>query len=178
MWRSVPWPTTWTLASKASTWRWKAATKELIKERFGEEEQDIFDNDPEIDVALLSPTSKLLHQNQVVAGHQGDSKMDKEMSTFEQMPNQDRNTNPLDFYRINEGSLPLLAKAARTIFAIPASSSKSERAFSKGTRTVSKARTSLALEKAEDLVVINENEDHRVQEDEKDRPERSEARSP
>ena len=85
--------------------------------------------------------------------------MDKEMSTFEQMPNQDRNTNPLDFYRINEGSLPLLAKAARTIFAIPASSSKSERAFSKGTRTVSKARTSLAPEKAEDLVVINENED-------------------
>ena len=73
--------------------------------------------------------------------------------------NQDRNTNPLDFYRINEGSLPLLAKAARTIFAIPASSSKSERAFSKGTRTVSKARTSLAPEKAEDLVVINENED-------------------
>lgn len=137
----------------------KAATKELIKERFGEEEQDIFDNDPEIDVAPLSPTSKLLHQNQVVAGHQGDSKMDKEMNTFEQMPNQDRNTNPLDFYRINEGSLPLLAKAARTIFAIPASSSKSERAFSKGTRTVSKARTSLAPEKAEDLVVINENED-------------------
>ena len=85
--------------------------------------------------------------------------MDKEMNTFEQMPNQDRNTNPLDFYRINEGSLPLLAKAARTIFAIPASSSKSERAFSKGTRTVSKARTSLAPEKAEDLVVINENED-------------------
>ena len=29
----------------------------------------------------------------------------------------------------------------------------------KGTRTVSKARTSLAPEKAEDLVVINENED-------------------
>ena len=75
------------------------------------------------------------------------------------IPNQDRNPNPLDFYRINEGSLPLLAKAARTIFAIPASSSKSERAFSKGTRTVSKARTSLAPEKAEDLVVINENED-------------------
>ena len=75
------------------------------------------------------------------------------------IPNQDRNPNPLDFYRINEGSLPLLAKAARTILAIPASSSKSERAFSKGTRTVSKARTSLAPEKDEDLVVINENED-------------------
>ena len=100
---------------------------------------DILD---EVDMAPLSPTSKLLHQNQMMNEQQG-SKMEQEMAQYEQMISPDRDSNILDFWKSHQVALPLLAKAARTILAIPASSSKSERVFSTGTRTVSNSRSSL-----------------------------------
>ena len=84
--------------------------------------------------------------------------MEQEMAQYEQMISPDRDSNILDFWKSHQVALPLLAKAARTILAIPASSSKSERVFSTGTRTVSNSRSSLAPSKTEDLIVIKENQ--------------------
>ena len=135
----------------------KGRIKESIKEKFGEGMHHTDNILDEVDMAPLSPTSKLLHQNQMMNEQQG-SKMEQEMAQYEQMISPDRDSNILDFWKSHQVALPLLAKAARTILAIPASSSKSERVFSTGTRTVSNSRSSLAPSKTEDLIVIKENQ--------------------
>ena len=54
-------------------------------------------------------------------------------------------------------TLPILSGFARSVLAIPASSAKSERAFSKGGNIVTRKRTRLNPKKVEEIVVIQEN---------------------
>ena len=61
------------------------------------------------------------------------------------------------WWSMYEHKLPQLARIARMILAIPASSAKSERVFSVGSRTVTALRGNLAPKKVEELIVIKEN---------------------
>ena len=81
--------------------------------------------------ASLSPTSKLLFNSQReeqvrVSG------LEQEMRRYEASGNPGRNVDVLDFWKQNQDVFPLLAKMARIVLAIPASSAKSERVFSTG----------------------------------------------
>ena len=63
----------------------------------------------------------------------------------------------LSWWNRHQNILPLLAKFARTILAIPASSAKSERVFSIGGFLVNARRTNLNPSKVEQLIIIKEN---------------------
>ena len=54
-------------------------------------------------------------------------------------------------------ALPILSEFARSVLAIPASSAKSERVFSKGGNIVTVKRTRLNPKKVEKIVIIQEN---------------------
>ena len=75
----------------------KGRIKESIKEKFGEGMHHTDNILDEVDMAPLSPTSKLLHQNQMMNEQQG-SKMEQEMAQYEQMISPDRDSNILVQY--------------------------------------------------------------------------------
>ena len=54
-------------------------------------------------------------------------------------------------------TLPIVTNFARSVLAIPASSAKSERVFSKGGNIVTRKRTRLNPKKVEEIVIIQEN---------------------
>ena len=54
------------------------------------------------------------------------------MRRYEASGNPGRNVDVLDFWKQNQDVFPLLAKMARIVLAIPASSAKSEHVFSTG----------------------------------------------
>ena len=65
--------------------------------------------------------------------------------------------NILDWWKCHENVLPLLAKLAKRVLTVPASSAKSERVFSTGGNFVTAKRNSIGVKKVEDLIVIKEN---------------------
>lgn len=63
----------------------------------------------------------------------------------------------LAFWKANETSVPLLAKFARSILCIPASSASSERLFSEAGKVISNQRTNISAIRAEQLIFIHQN---------------------
>ena len=85
----------------------------------------------------MSPTSKLLRDaGGVVPGEGcgGEGSLSAELLRFMALPRLSKGGDCLLWWKIHESSLPMLAKIVKEIFAIPASSSKSERVFSIGTK--------------------------------------------
>ena len=68
-----------------------------------------------------------------------------------------RESSVLYWWKKHATLLPILAKIARSILVIPASSAKSERVFSTGGNTVAVKRTRLNPLRVEHLIVIKEN---------------------
>ena len=64
--------------------------------------------------------------------------------------------NLLDWWRVNSGQYPTLAKVARDVFAIPSSTVASENAFSLGGRVVDPFRASLTPRMVEALVCTSD----------------------
>ena len=90
----------------------------------------------------LSPTSKLIHNNKrTEIGVL--STLQQEIKRYELCVNPGREADVLDFWRLYQAELPNLARIARIVLAIPASSSKSERVFSTGGLVVSSMRYNL-----------------------------------
>jgi hypothetical protein len=81
----------------------------------------------------------------------------KEMVRYESFSLADKNVNILHWWRDHEKVLPHLAKVAKKVLTVPASSAKSERVFSTGGNFVTKKRSSLAPKKVEELILIKEN---------------------
>ena len=81
----------------------------------------------------------------------------REMIRYESFSLPPKDVNILKWWKDHEKILPLLAKLAKKVFTIPASSSKSERVFSAGGNFVTKKRSKLAPKKVEDLILIKEN---------------------
>ena len=79
------------------------------------------------------------------------------MEKYELFSLQSKDCDVLSWWKQHENVLPLLAKIAKRVLAIPASSAKSERVFSTGGNMVTAMRNRLAPKKVEALVLIKEN---------------------
>ena len=121
------------------------------------------DETPEVADVELSPNSKLIkrHEEKLKRGrteiNSAENKIRKEMKRFESFSNPGKNVNILEWWKMHEGVLPLLASLAKRILAIPASSAKSERVFSTGGNIVTAKRNRLSPRNVQNLIVIKEN---------------------
>ena len=122
-------------------WNWLQRTKVEMEQKY------MVQLEPEeVEVELpnpaLSPTSKLIHNNQRTdVGTL--SVLQMEMKRYEACTNPGRDADVLSFWKLFEADLPNLARIAQIVLAIPASSSKSERVFSTGGLVVSSRRFDL-----------------------------------
>jgi hypothetical protein len=62
--------------------------------------------------------------------------------------------SPLKFWKSQSKRFPILSTIARSVFAIPATQNKSERAFSAAGHTVTDLRTSLDPDHVDDLLLL------------------------
>ena len=110
----------------------------------------------------LSPTSRLMKKCKQIfdqSNRRNKTKVRMEMEKYELFTLQSKGCKVLSWWNRHQNILPLLAKIARRVFAIPASSAKSERVFSSGGNVVTAKRNRLAPKKVEALVKIKENSD-------------------
>ena len=138
------------------------STKLEMEERWGPLISEVAgpqrDREDGVEVGNLSPTSKLLKVTQAQGVRDLDSTpLQHEMRLFEATDSPGRPCDILQWWKMFEPNFPMLAKLARMIFAIPASSAKSERTFSKAGRMVTSLRGNLAPDKVEELTIVNEN---------------------
>ena len=82
------------------------------------------------------------------------SPLAKDISEYLSFPEALEDTNPLIWWKANEGSLPVLSKLARRLLILPASSAPSERVFSKVNEVVDKKRNRLAPSTTEQLIFL------------------------
>ena len=124
-----------------SLWNGLRRTKEEMEARYMVQES-VEPEEVELPDPALSPTSKLIHNNKrTEIGTL--SVLQQEIKRYELSVNPGRAADVLDFWRLFQGELPNLARIARIVLAIPASSSKSERVFSTGGLVVSSKRFNL-----------------------------------
>ena len=79
------------------------------------------------------------------------------MKRYEKYDNPGRGGDICAWWWMHQDQLPLMAKIARMVLAIPSSSAKSKRVFSTGSQTVTERRGNLAPSKVEELILIKEN---------------------
>ena len=110
--------------------------------------------------AKLSPTSQLrlkLGTRVEYRRHQKTSQIRKEMDRYESFSTVEKQASVLSWWKRMTNALPILSEFARSVLAIPASSAKSERVFSKGGNIVTVKRTRLNPKKVEKILIIQEN---------------------
>ena len=110
--------------------------------------------------AKLSPTSQLrkkLGTRMEYRRHQKTSQIRKEMDRYESFSTVPKHASILSWWKRMTNALPILSEIARSVLAIPASSAKSERVFSKGGNIVTVKRTRLNPKKVEKILIIQEN---------------------
>ena len=86
------------------------------------------------------------------------SSPEEEVEHFLRMVDEPANTNPLLWWRKNQSQFPKLAKLARQYLAVPATSTPSERVFSKAGTVVNVKRASLTPRHVQEIVFLNHNE--------------------
>ena len=67
------------------------------------------------------------------------------------------NTNVLEWWKLNESRFPNIAKLAKAVICIPATSTPSERLFSAAGHIVTKRRTCLSPENVDVILFLNKN---------------------
>ena len=138
-------------------------TKSSIEERYFTQDagwlSDMVEpQEPEASNVQLSPTSRLMRElRNSQRRARTESKMQQQMRKYESYSFPNKNVDVLDWWRKHEDVLPLLARIARKVLAIPSSSAKSERVFSTGGNVVTNKRGRLDPKKVEELVIICEN---------------------
>ena len=91
--------------------------------------------------ANLSPRDKIKH----------------EIDAYLKEQNLDAEGNPLEWWRSHESTYPLMARISKKYLCVPATSTSSERVFSKGGLIVTPHRASLKPETAEMLIFLSSN---------------------
>ena len=86
-----------------------------------------------------------------------EEKLKEELTTYNLVPLVDGDSDPLDWWRTHERDYPLLASLARKYLCIQATSSPSERLFSKAGSIVTPHRSRLNPDKANMLIFLSEN---------------------
>ena len=84
-------------------------------------------------------------------------RLSKEIETYVSLPVVDGDDDPLRWWKLNDHKLPMLGQLARRYLAIQATSSPSERLFSKAGQVSTPARAQLKPEKVDQLVFLAEN---------------------
>ena len=83
-----------------------------------------------------------------------------EVDNYLKLPKLARRENPLLWWKENENKFPNISKLARSYLCIPASSTTSERVFSKAGNLVTKKRSSLSGSTVDALIFLNKNKTH------------------
>ena len=136
----------------------EAASNKLDNVEEDNAEQEDSDSDNNVE---LSPTSKLMKQSQArfdFSNRRNLTKIRIEMEKFEVFSMASKDVDILQWWKKHESVLPLLARIAKRVLAIPASSAKSERVFSTGGNIVTAKRNRTASKKVEALILIKENQ--------------------
>ena len=125
-----------------SLWNRLRSTKEEMEARYMVPDEAGEPVEVELPDPSLSPTSKLIHNNRrTEVGVL--SELQQEIKRYELCMNPGRDADVLAFWKLFAADLPNLARIARIVLAIPASSSKSERVFSTGGLVVSSKRLNI-----------------------------------
>ena len=142
---------------------------EEVKQKMEEEWQSSLEHERSVSLgdgqmppplASLSPTSQLRLKIGTMAEfkmRQKTNDFKKEVDRYESFNICAKNESVRAWWKKFGPTLPILSGFARSVLAIPASSAKSERAFSKGGNIVTRKRTRLNPKKVEEIVVIQEN---------------------
>ena len=124
-----------------SLWNWLGRTKVEMEAKYMPQ-LDVEAVEVDLPNPALSPTSKLLHNNQ--RNESGTlTELQQELKRYDACTNPGRDADVLSFWRLYQADLPNLARIAKIVLAIPASSSKSERVFSTGGLVVCSLRFNL-----------------------------------
>ena len=144
---------------------WKKEESESEKENT----QSSRESDTEDSPMKLSPTEllkKKMNEKAKTVANKGrrsavfstpQSALQKEMQSYEALPGAEQGVDQLNWWRLHQEQLPLLASIVRVVFAVQAASSKSERIFSAAGRVVTPLRSRLDPEKVEDQLMIKLN---------------------
>ena len=139
---------------------------EVVKMDVPEVGQDILEEANLEERVELSPNSKLREKmrERMQRGRAGrnterESPVRMEMHRYENLSLSNKHVNILQWWRSHEGTFPNLAKVAKKVLSVPASSAKSESIFSTGGNFVTKKRNRLAAKKVEELTVIKANKE-------------------
>ena len=135
----------------------KTSVKEELKERVQQ-----MQHDPEIDQdsqALQDqpPPSKKTALDQLLGVEEEELESCMEVDTYLSGKPISRSTNPLEWWKENKTRFPCLAQLARTVLCIPATSTPSERLFSKAGLTISKLRSNLKPDNVNALLFLHQN---------------------
>lgn len=115
---------------------------------------------PDNYAAQLSPTSKLRNRLQMrtnLVDQMRQTKIRKEMEKYSSFSTPPQGVNVLSWWKRHESILPILAKLAKLVLAIPASSALSERVYSVAGDVVTAKRSNLNPKKVEEIVIIKTN---------------------
>ena len=110
---------------------------------------DLFDfHDSMVDLELMHPTSSMLSELDIYKKEIPLRYVDKITK---------KRNNPLDWWKVNSCRFPNLAKLARAVLSIPATSAPSRRVFLTTGRTITAERARMLPEHADDLVFLHDN---------------------
>ena len=84
-------------------------------------------------------------------------KIEQEINLYLSMDHVAASCNVLAWWQIHEGKIPLMANVAKQILCVPASSTPSERAFSKAGQLITERRALLAPSKVDMVLFLNQN---------------------
>lgn len=118
----------------------------------------MFDDDPSNQVVVVKSKSANANPLSVQIKCEGELSAFMDVSVMMPLNDDEGNyTNPLDWWRIEAKTYPVLASLAKFYLAIPATSAPSERIFSRAGRILTMRRASLSSDVVQRMLFIREN---------------------
>lgn len=141
---------------------WKCLETEYYNPTFLVKSSDTTSSQSQMSSKIVAPTTKRKREDEFgeymakILKPTNDVSQ-SEFERYKLMPPISYERNPLDWWRENEATYPVIAEIARIYLAIPASQATCERSFSTSKRVCSDARTSLTASNVEKLTLLKQN---------------------